>query len=184
MTENYQENEKRHWVRLGWITYIFQDWKANPSNPRIQLILIMFRLAQQLSPFHGLGYIISIPYFAFYKFLVEWIFCMELHWKTRVGSSLTIFHGYSIVVHRNSIIGSNCILRQCTTIGVKTVNGKESGAPKIGSHVDIGANVVILGPITIGDNSVIGAGSVVIKDVPAGSIVAGNPAHFIKEDVV
>lgn len=56
------------------------------------------------------------------------------------------------------------------------------GYTQIGNYVDIGANAVIIGPITVGDNVVIGAGAVVVKDVPSGFIVAGNPAKIIKEN--
>ena len=59
-------------------------------------------------------------------------------------------------------------------------NGAMSGCPVLGTRVDVGANVVILGPIQIGDDAVIGAGSVVVKDVPAGAVVAGNPARVIR----
>ena len=55
-----------------------------------------------------------------------------------------------------------------------------SDLPIIGNYVDIGCHVVILGPVKIGDRSVIGAGSVVLKDVPPGGVVVGNPARLIR----
>jgi putative colanic acid biosynthesis acetyltransferase WcaB len=58
--------------------------------------------------------------------------------------------------------------------------GDAGACPIIGDRVDIGANSVILGPIRIGSDAVIGAGSVVVKDVPAGATVVGNPARVIR----
>lgn len=52
--------------------------------------------------------------------------------------------------------------------------------PVIGDNVEIGANVTIIGGVTIGDSAVIAAGCVVVKDVPSGSVVAGNPARVIR----
>jgi putative colanic acid biosynthesis acetyltransferase WcaB len=115
--------------------------------------------------------------------LVEWIFCLELHWKTSIGPGLVIHHGYSLVVHRDTVIGSGCILRQCTTLGVKTnPDGSEGGAPKICNNVDIGSNVVIIGPVKIGDGAIIGAGAVVVRDVPAGAVMVGNPAQPLNRE--
>jgi acetyltransferase-like isoleucine patch superfamily enzyme len=54
------------------------------------------------------------------------------------------------------------------------------GAPTLENGVDVGANVVIIGAITIGAKAIIGAGSVVTKDVPPGAVVAGNPAKIIR----
>jgi len=168
---------------MNWKQFLFQDWQVNPDNPRIRLILVMFRLAQKLSQLKGVFYLLAFPYLAFYRLLVEWFLCLELHWKTQVGPRLSIFHGYALVVSRDTIIGSDCVLRQSTTIGMKTdYQGIESGSPKIGNHVDIGANAVIIGPVLIGDYSIIGAGSVVVKDIPPGTIVAGNPARVIKQN--
>ena len=78
-----------------------------------------------------------------------------------------------------------CTLRQSTTIGNKTLaDGSESGCPVLGDGVDVGANAVILGAIQIGEGAVIGAGSVVVKDVPAGAVMAGNPARVVREKTV
>ena len=73
-------------------------------------------------------------------------------------------------------IGNNCKVYQNTTIGEK--NGK---APVLGNNVTVYANAVIVGNVHIGSNSVIGAGSVVLSDVPENEIWAGNPARFIKK---
>lgn len=76
-------------------------------------------------------------------------------------------------------IGYGCLFRQLTTIGVKSKN-RHDEKPSIGNNVDFGVNVTCIGDITIGDNAIIAAGSVVVKDVPANAIVAGNPAKIIK----
>jgi putative colanic acid biosynthesis acetyltransferase WcaB len=59
-------------------------------------------------------------------------------------------------------------------------NGEQGPSPVIGDNVEIGSNVVIIGDISIGDGAIVGAGSVVTKDVPAHAVVVGNPARIIK----
>jgi putative colanic acid biosynthesis acetyltransferase WcaB len=111
---------------------------------------------------------------------VEWVLGIELPWKTRIGPGLRIDHGHSLVVHDETVLGRDCWLRHCTTLGVKIArDGTLSGAPILGERVSVGAHSVVLGPIRIGDDAVIGSGSVVVKDVPAGVVVAGNPARII-----
>ena len=87
-------------------------------------------------------------------------------------------HAYGTIIEVNSI-GNNCTIRQLTTFGVKSKN-RHNERPWIGNNVDFGANVTCIGNITIGDNAIIAAGSVVVKDVPPNAIVAGNPAKVIK----
>lgn len=76
-------------------------------------------------------------------------------------------------------IGKGCIIRHLTTFGVKSID-RHDEKPTIGNNVDFGVNVTCIGNITIGDNAVVAAGSVVVKDVPANAVVAGNPARVIK----
>ena len=78
------------------------------------------------------------------------------------------------------VIGDNCVLRHCTTIGNKGI-GLESKSPVIGNNCDIGSNVVIIGDVNLGDNASVGAGSVIVKSVPSNSIVVGNPGRIIKK---
>lgn len=156
------------------------DWKANQGNPKGQFILLLFRLAQIIRAWPEPWWLLGAPYLLFYRLFVEWILGVELRFKTRVGPGLRLFHGQALVVHEGSVIGADCTLRHSTTIGGKMVrDGTLGGCPSIGNAVDIGANVVILGAITIGDGAVIGAGSVVVKDVSPGTVVAGNPARVL-----
>ena len=89
----------------------------------------------------------------------------------------TGFLGTALVSHGGAVIGSGCTLRHCTTIGMKS---HPDDVPLIGDRVDIGCNSVIIGRIRVGDGAVIGAGSVVVKDVPAGAVVVGNPARQVE----
>lgn len=166
----------------NFINYILQDWQINKGTSlKSRLTLLMFRLNQALATSHIFFKIIALFYRFFYQVVIEWILGIELPWDTQVEPSLQLQHGVGLVVNHETIIGENCVLRNSTTIGNKKLaDGSYSAAPKIGNNVDIGANVVIIGAITIGDNAVIGAGSVVVKDVPTGAIVVGNPAKVIR----
>ena len=97
--------------------------------------------------------------------------------STNIKGGLTCFHPFSTVINAKSI-GENFEFRNNLTIGNK--NNDNSLLPIIGNNVTLGANVVIIGDITIGSNVVIGAGAVVVKDIPSNCVVAGNPAKIIK----
>ncbi len=159
---------------------IFQDWDANAGNPKGQLVLVLFRLAQWVRGWPDPWWLLGAPYLAFYRVAVEWVLGIELRFKTRVGPRLRLFHGQGLVVNEGTVIGAEVSLRPNTTIGSKTLrDGSESGCPVLGDRVDVGANVVIIGAVKIGEGAVIGAGSVVVKDVAAGTVVAGNPARVL-----
>ena len=115
---------------------------------------------------------------ALYVLYVEWGLGIELNLKSKIGPGLRLYHGTGLVVHEAAVLGTNCALRHCTTIGMRS---GPADCPIIGDNVDIGSNSVLLGAIKIGDNAVIGAGAVVLHDVPPGDVVAGNPARSIKK---
>lgn len=143
--------------------------------------MLLFRLASELKYGSRVWLPLTILYGIFYRVLVEWFLGVELPWKTKVGSGFRLDHGQGLVVNDQTVIGKNCHMRHTTTIGNKLKpDGTYSGSPVIGNFVDIGAHVVILGELKIGDRAVIGAGSVVTKDVPAGATVVGVPARVLK----
>lgn len=161
------------------MSYLFQDWQSNRRNFKGQLVLFLFRLVSLINR-SVITKIVFIFYLAFYHYFVEWVLGIELPRKLKIGKGLSLFHGQALVINQGVIIGNNCTLRNSTTIGhKKQADGTFSRCPRIGNHVDIGANVVIIGDIEIGDNVIIGAGTVVTKSIPANSVVVGNPARIL-----
>ncbi len=162
-------------------SFLFQDWEINRETSfKSRLSLVLFRSTQY--PKNPTSKRLFTKLFrAIYQILVEWILGIELPWDTDIGHSLQLQHGHGLVVNHEATIGHHCVLRHTTTIGnKKNADGSYSAAPSIGNYVDIGCHVVILGAVKIGDRAVIGAGSVVLKDVPPGGVVVGNPARLIR----
>jgi len=106
---------------------------------------------------------------------------IEIHPGAKIGKNFFIDHGMGVVIGETSIIGDNVLLYQGATLGG---TGKETGKrhPTLGYNVVVGAGAKILGNITIGDNSYIGANAVVIKNVPSNSTVVGIPGRITKQE--
>lgn len=102
---------------------------------------------------------------------------IEIHPGAQIGKRVVIDHGMGVVIGETSIVGDDCLIFHGVTLGGKSFSDQKRH-PTVGNKVIIGAGAKILGDITIGDNSVIGANSVVTKDVPAGVIVTGIPAQL------
>jgi len=104
---------------------------------------------------------------------------IEIHPGATIGKGLFIDHGHGVVIGETTIIGDNVTLYQGVTLGG---TGKESGKrhPTIGDNVMISAGAKVLGSFTIGAGSKIGAGSVVLSEVPPCSTVVGVPGRIIK----
>jgi len=91
-------------------------------------------------------------------------------------------HPIGIVIGQKVVLGDNCIIYQNVTIGSKnTANYKNSKYPVLGDNVTIYPNSIIIGDVKIGNNAIIGAGSLVLDDVEEDSIVAGTPAKKIEK---
>ena len=104
---------------------------------------------------------------------------IEIHPGAKIGKGLFIDHGNGVIIGETAIIGDNVTLYQGVTLGG---TGKEHGKrhPTIGNTVMISAGAKVLGSFTIGDNSKIGAGSVVLREVPPCSTVVGVPGRVVK----
>ena len=113
--------------------------------------------------------------------LIEIITGISLPAECEIGEGLYIGHYGCIILARECRIGHNCSLAQNVTVGIAG-SGESRGAPVIGNRVFIGAHSVIVGRITVGDDAVICAGSVVTRPVPARAVVMGNPARVVSYD--
>ena len=104
---------------------------------------------------------------------------MELLFLTRYrwGRRVRIWHHSGMILHARSI-GNDVHIRHNTTFGVSSRTQNEC-LPVIEDGVDIGCNTAILGNVVVGKNSIIGAGSIVVHDIPPNTVVAGSPARPI-----
>ncbi len=98
----------------------------------------------------------------------------------QIGHSFYIGHFGGIVLNAKTSIGSNCNIAQGVTIGVSGI-GEKRGVPVMGNNVYLGANTVVAGKITIGNNVLIGACSLMSKDAPDHTVWLGVPAVQISE---
>ena len=108
------------------------------------------------------------------------VFSVDIHPAAKIGRGIMLDHGNGIVIGETAEIGDNSSLLHNVTLGG---SGKETGDrhPKVGRGVMIGAGAKILGNIAVGDCARIAAGSVVLKDVPPRTTVAGVPARVVGE---
>ena len=106
---------------------------------------------------------------------------IEIHPGATIGKGLFIDHGSGVIIGETAIVGDNVTLYQGVTLGG---TGKETGKrhPTIGDNVMISAGAKIIGSFTVGENSKIGAGSVVLEEVPPNCTVVGVPGRVVKRD--
>lgn len=106
---------------------------------------------------------------------------IEIHPGATIGKGLFIDHGHGVVIGETAIIGDNVTLYQGVTLGG---TGKEKGKrhPTIKDNVMVSAGAKVLGSFTVGENSKIGAGSVVVNEVPPNSTVVGIPGRVVKRN--
>lgn len=170
---------------MGLIRYVKEEIKlirerdpAIHSNMEVFLypsfkVMLYYRIAHKL-------------YMKNHFFLARWISQkgvrktgIEIHPGAQIGKGFFIDHGNGVIIGETTIIGDNVTLYQGVTLGG---TGKEHGKrhPTIGNNVMISTGAKVLGSFTIGDNSKIGAGSVVLNEVPPNSTVVGVPGRVVK----
>lgn len=103
--------------------------------------------------------------------------------SANIGEGFLISHVGGIVIGGGTIIGTNCDIRQNVSFGGNFNKKREDGTSKpiLGNNISIGAGACILGPVNVGNNVIIGANSVVNRDVPENVIVSGIPAKVIRK---
>lgn len=125
-----------------------------------------------------------------HKFLARWISQtvrfftgIEIHPGAVIGRRLFIDHGMGVVIGETTVIGDDCTIYQGATLGG---TGKETGKrhPTLGNNVMVGSGAKILGPFSVGDNSKIASGAVVLSEVPPNSTCVGVPARIVRREGV
>lgn len=106
----------------------------------------------------------------------------EIHPAARLGPGFVLVHSSGVVIGPGSRVGRNCRMHQGATLGDPGLDwrGEKAGFPIVGDDVILGAHAVVLGPCRIGDGAVVGANSVVSRDVAANTAVAGSPAEVVR----
>jgi serine acetyltransferase/acyl-coenzyme A synthetase/AMP-(fatty) acid ligase len=165
---------------IGFWALVREDYRTNDANALGQgfLMLLIHRFGNW-----RMGIRIKIlraPLTLLYRFLnkMAQIACgMKLDYTVKVGRRVKLEHFGGMILGARAI-GDDVFIRQNTTFGVRSVDDLNA-KPTIGSRVDIGAGAVIVGDITIGDNSIIGANAVVYMNIPPNSIVSGVPGRIV-----
>lgn len=113
---------------------------------------------------------------------VRWWTGIEIHPAAQIGEGFFIDHGAGVVIGETTIIGKNVTLYQGVTLGGTGNEKCHKRHPTLGDNVFVGSGAKILGPITVGSHSRIGANSVVLKNVPERATVTGMRARIVKVD--
>ena len=125
-------------------------------------------------PWHKLMRKIAKARHLFWSILTE----SDIRPEASLGRNLMLPHPNGVVIHEDSVIGDDCMIMQQVTIGMIG----EDQVPKIGNRVYIGAGAKIIGKVSVGDDSRIGANAVVTKDVPPFCTAVGVPARIIERN--
>jgi serine O-acetyltransferase len=171
LSEDFQRCGDTHFARIWEITF----------NPGMWAV-VEYRLRRWL-------------YLRRYPRLIRWplaLFCalfqlwikiasnIELPSSAEIGPGLYIAHTGYIVVSKRAVLGRHCTLTQGVTIGHAGGSSRSRNAsPVIGDRVYIGPGAAVIGPITIGDDALIGVGAVVTRSIPDRGVGVGNPARVI-----
>jgi len=117
----------------------------------------------------------------FVSHIARFLTGIEIHPAARIGHGLFIDHGMGIVIGETAEIGDNVSLLQGVTLG-GTSTRREKRHPTLRDNVTVGAGAKIIGAITVGEGSRVGAGSVVVRDVPPNAVVVGVPGRVTYKD--
>ncbi len=138
------------------------------------LIVVFYRLSNSRN---RLVKYLSIP---IYK-IIRIVSGVQIPRAAVIGKGLFLPHFGVIVLNKKAQYGDYLTIYHGVTVGAKGGGSNDAKCPVIGSHVRLSTGSIILGDVLIGDNVIVGAGSVVVKSIPANTVVVGNPAKPIGE---
>lgn len=139
-------------------------------------VLLLYRVGHFLlmrrSPIRAVNYLL--------KYIMNMLSSCHINFSAHIGRRLQICHASGIVIGRDVVIGDDVVIYQHVTLGGE--KHVDCSYPTIGNGVILYANCSVIGAVTVGDNAVIGAHSLVLNDIPAGCTAVGIPAKTIKYD--
>lgn len=160
---------------MNFVTYVTQDFREDPSSavkpPRFLTVRGLATLLFRVSHITGRKFPLGG---AVLKQLNHLLTGADIAWQAQIGPNVNFFHPTGVVIGEGVVLGANCQIQEGVTLGAS--GGAVEGNPTVGDEVHIGSGAKVLGPISIGSRSVIGANAVVRIDVPEGSLAVGVPA--------
>lgn len=157
---------------------LLEDCRANSWSLRPCCMVLAYRIAHFCSIWRKKNVINNLwaaPVLVLYRIVTECLFGYEIQAAATIGRRFTIHHGYAVVINKNVVAGDDFVIRHGVTIGNR--GGDSLACPVIGNGVELGANAILIGDITIGHYATIGAGSVVMDSVPDNALVTGEKAR-------
>lgn len=165
---------------ISFLELLVEDWKthdSDPLQPGFWAVAIHRFGNWRMDKPRPLRAPLTLLYNALYTG-VNWKFGIDLGYTVKLGRRVRIWHHGGIVIGARAI-GDDVHIRQNTTLGILSRDDL-TAKPTIEDRVDIGAGACVLGEVTVGHDTVIGANSVVVKDVPPNSTMFGVPARPVK----
>jgi serine O-acetyltransferase len=115
------------------------------------------------------------------QYFIRLVFGPDIGMGAKIGKGSVLgYGGIGVVIHDRAVIGDNVSIGQNVTIGGTS---KKYEVPVIGDNTQLSAGCVVVGPVKVGKDCVIGANAVVVKDIPDNSVAVGVPAKVIKSDI-
>lgn len=150
-------------------------------------VVVTMRLCQAAAKSRGLGRLL-LPFCKLLHKLATHGAAVDFSWDTEVGAGLALTHAWGLVVNGGAKIGNNVTMFHGVTLGRRdriAVSGERlTEYPVIEDEVWIGPHAIIVGGVTIGRGSRIAGGAFITKNIPAYSVVSGNPAQIVKSHCV
>lgn len=168
------KNELKSAIHEDYASYPLKkvEWFEHLFNPGLKLTTAL-RKCQYYKQYKWMKPVWLLYRLRYHSLCTKYGF--DVPSSVKVGPGFTIHHPRGILINSHTIIGRDCVIHSGTKIGQNRANE----TPVIGDGVNIGVNACIIGAVHIGNGATVGAGAVVVKDVSANTVVAGNPAKPI-----
>ncbi len=158
--------------------------KRDPAAKNLLEVILLYPGLHALFYYRIGNKLYRLKRFVLARMVSQWarfITGIEIHPGATIGKRLFIDHGIGVVIGETTIIGDDCTIYHDVTLGGKSSSDVKRH-PTLKDRVMVGAGAIVIGPLIIGNDVNIGAGSVVVKDVTDGLTVVGNPAKPLSKN--